>query len=599
MISATSAAITVNTPSYVRNSIDNPSDLRKIIFNAGFEASMEYAEPKKNRVHKIQLLFSPFGLPFVPIEIIGSDVGSVISSLSWSKDRSNPGGTLGVTITPDAKLIQDIVNILNKFSFNYYTKIWGELGVDLEDLFKPMTLCQFWMDGYHVMTGTVKSCTRSASVQNDSKSVMYSLAIEELGNFYDNNILSMSTLIFDNFVLNKSNDLFSLTASANIKMIPLSEGIKTLATAFLTTLLNSGVSLSDGFPLFMRMLAVTGPFGGLSNLSFAQNMIVDSTMFELNGGQSFWGFLKNFIPNPWMELFTESGGRTMVIDKLGSPSILMPGFNYLVSRSVPYSNPLLGIVNPAHYLKVLPFDLDTINLLIGGDFIIITDDDISEKNLGFDSSNQSTVFHTRYSAGSSVMPMDNNDYPIHSVGPMNPLASGGISTFGRRDMFQQINCTHLLNIGISASYVDRIASNTLGLDLTKMSKPALSNLLAVWFRNQSRFREGSVTTRSIPYARAGMYCLYIPSLSGKKPENLRDIGIYYIDSLSHSYSLQNQSVSNTTTLNLIRGVPLPMSIAQTALLLFDFELLPPEIGFGTAGEEYETLKTLRNAVSAI
>jgi hypothetical protein len=130
-----------------------------------------------------------------------------------------------------------------------------------------------------------------------------------------------------------------------------------------------------------------------------------------------------------------------------------------------------------------------------------------------------------------------------------------------------------------------------------LSKNALSNLLAVWFRNQSRFREGSVTVRGLPYARPGMYCLYIPSLSNKKVENIRDIGIYYIDSLTHNYNLGNTDLNFSTTLNLIRGVPLPMSVSQTALLLFDFEVLPPMSGMFDG--EYTALQAVRDIISAI
>jgi len=103
-----------------------------------------------------------------------------------------------------------------------------------------------------------------------------------------------------------------------------------------------------------------------------------------------------------------------------------------------------------------------------------------------------------------------------------------------------------------------------------------------------------VVIKGMPYARRGMYCLYLPSLSGKKSDNIRDIGIYYIDSLMHNYSLGNDSVSFKTTLNLIRGVPLPMTVAQTALLLFDFEVLPPMTGI--ADGEYTVLKNLRRGL---
>ena len=97
---------TQNIVSYSKDMINNPGNIRKIVFNAGIESSLEYAEPQRNKAPKIQLLFSPFGLPFIPLEIVGSDVGKIISNFSWTKDRTNPGGICNITITPDSKLIQ-------------------------------------------------------------------------------------------------------------------------------------------------------------------------------------------------------------------------------------------------------------------------------------------------------------------------------------------------------------------------------------------------------------------------------------------------------------------------------------------------------------
>jgi len=580
--------------------LDSISQNKKIVFNAGFEASIDYAERRTNFVPNVQLIFSPFGLPFVPIEVLGTNTNKIITSLTWTKDRNNPGGVLAVEMAPDSKIINDIVKTINKYSANLYSKIWGELGVDLEDLFKPMTLCQLWIDGYHVMTGTVRSCNRASSVSNTDKNVSYSITVDELGNIYNMNTLSLDSIYLDGMqtqIVDSFKKAFDLDAT--IKGTTLANGIKRLIDAFRLSSLEQGLSFSDGFPLFYRLLSEANPLGGISNVSLANFITVDSSLFQLNsqgGGQnSIWSFIKSFIPSPWMEFFTESGGRTMVTDGLGVPSVLFPGFNYTVARTVPYSNPILGTVNPAHLLETLPFDLNTLNLLIGGDFIIITDDMIMEKNLGFDSTNQFTVFHSRYGSKGVSSGPDLNDKGIKSIGPLNPFASGGITTFGMREMFQSIDCSSLIGLGTSASYVERIAKNIFGLPFGEISKNALSNLLAVWFRNQSRFREGQVIARNIPYARPGMYCLYLPSLSGKKVENLRDIGIYYIDSLSHEYNIQNTDLSHSTTLNLIRGVPLPTTVAQTALLLFDFEVLPPLAGYSDG--EATVVKQSREAIS--
>lgn len=576
---------------------------KKIIFNAGVESTLEYNDPKKNVSPQIELLFSPFGLPFVPIEVIGTNMNSIISSLTWTKDRTNPGGVCQVEIVPDKKIIQRIVDVINKYSGNLYSKIWGELGVDLEDLFKPMTLCQLWINGYHVMTGTVRSCHRSASVSNTDKSVSYSLMIDELGNLYNMNIMSLETISQDGLLFNVIDSAKKpLELVAKVKGVPLNTGINNILTAFHTMNLAEGFSVSDGFPLSLRLISSPSPIGGIANLSIASYMTTDENIFKMSstggGQQSVWGFLKNMIPNPWMEFYTESGGRTIVTDAIGTvlKSVLFPGFNYVVARTVPYSNPLLGTVHPKWFIETALYELNALSMLAGGDFVIVTDDMIQDKILGFDCINQNTVFHTIYTNGGASQGPDLVDRPIKSVGPLNPFASGGIPTFGVREMFQTIDSTNLQGLGSVLSLGDRILKNIQSGNGI-IAKPALSNLLAVWFRNQSRFREGTIKVKGLPYARAGMFCLYMPSLSGKKNENLRDVGIYYIDSLTHEYNLSNTDVEFTTTLNVIRGTPLPTSVAQTALLLFDFEILPPMLGL-TDGE-YSILKTLRRISSVI
>lgn len=574
---------------------NNVSGDKKIIFNAGIEASLEYANPKSTFVPKIQLIFSPFGLPYVPIEILGNDMNSVIRSFSWTKDKENPGGILQATITPDAKTIQKIVDTINKYSGNLYSKIWGELGVDLEDLFKPMTLCQLWINGYHVCTGTVRSCMRASSVSNEDKQLSYAIIIDELGNMYNMQSTSLDLIIKDSMQTQISDSMLSaLSLSANMVGVSLANGLKAILQGFAVSNLTQNVTFSDQLPINMRLLANANPLGGIANSSFATYMLIDSSMFELNG-QTIWSFMQSFIPTPWMEFFTDSGGRTIVTEPIGIPSVLMPGFNNIVARSVPYTNPLIGTVGPKELLETVAYDLTVIQMLTGGDVIIITDDMITDKSIGIDSINQYTVFKTHYS--SKTMGSNSSDQSVRAIkssGPLNPFASGGIPTFGIREMNADIDATSVIGNYDSSNYATRIAK-TFGIPGKLIAQNTMAQLLCTWFRNQSRFREGSVTTRCMPYARPGMYCLYLPSISGKKPENLRDIGIYYIDSLSHSYGLENEDVSWSTTLNLVRGVPLPATLAQTALLLFDFEILSPMTGMFDG--EYTQLKAIRKALS--
>ena len=582
--------------SYIKSPLSFSNVGKKVIFNAAVESYREYIEPTKVYTHKIQLLFAPYGLPFIPLEIVGTDAGTIISSFSWTKDRSNPGGMLSLELQPDSRIIEDMVKILNKISGNLYSKIWGTLGVDLEDLFKPMTLCQFWIDGLHVMTGTVRSCHRSARIGDKDFTNSYTLSIDELGNIYTRNTMRFDTIVSSLSLANYfDSNTKILTAVANLKMVPLSEGIPVLVNAFIASgLFEQGMSLSDGVPLSLRLIAAPDPLGAIARIAFGMNLQMNANMFGLEG-QSFWDFMKNFIPSPWMEFFTESGGRTMVNNPWGIPSIMFPGFNYVVARSVPYSNPILGVINPAHYAQTFLYELNALTLLIGGDFVIITDDDIIDKTLGFDCSNQATSFRANY-AGQPVTPANSQDKPIQTIGPMNPFASGGMNTFGKIEMMQTINAVQMYDAGVGLDYASRIAENGISFPGI-MSKQALSNLLAVWYRNQSKFREGTITTRILPQARAGMYLLYLPTWSGKKVENIRDIGIYYIDSLSHQMNVGGHDVSATTTFNVIRGLPLPSTIAQTALLLFDFEIIPPVSGLWDG--EFKILQTARKALMGI
>lgn len=98
----------------------------------------------------------------------------------------------------------------------------------------------------------------------------------------------------------------------------------------------------------------------------------------------------------------------------------------------------------------------------------------------------------------------------------------------------------------------------------------MSHLLNYWFRNAGKFNEGTIVVRGMPYARPGMYLLYLPTRNDKV-DNWRDIGVYYIESISDSYSIDG---ADTTTLNVIRGIPIPISGQNLLKILYDWEIMP-------------------------
>jgi hypothetical protein len=303
-------------------------------------------------------------------------------------------------------------------------------------------------------------------------------------------------------------------------------------------------------------------------------------MFETSAGQTFWEYLRGLCPDPFMELFTESGGRTIVTGRLvggnavpqnilGGINIsginitpMLPGFNYVVARTTPYDIPYIGTTSWASILY--PITLGMLDLLLGGDFIVITDADIVDKNLGVSMNQQYTAFTCEYTANKSSSPNQARTRPSIARGSLNPFYSGGIRTYGYKEYRAMLNCLSLFDIGITGQTLEKV-NQTMWIS-------AFSTLLNYWFRNASKFNEGTVTVRGMPYARPGMYCLYLPLYDGQKVDNWRDIGIYYIDTVQDNYAI---GAADTTTLTLIRGVPLPIKGANIMRLLFDWEILPP------------------------
>lgn len=542
---------------------------KKIIFNAGVEGTVEYlnSDTVTTRVPRVKLLVSPFGLPFVPLELIGSDLGGVIQQAQWVKSRSVPGGTLQLVLAGDTGAIERIIGIDQ--AMNFLEKISGEFGPDFKDIFKPMALCQFWVNGYHMMTGYVKSCKRKSKPNDKSAEVSYTVIINELGTLYQKDILSFQTIqwgvdknYFDAY------DIAKNLASVIIGL-PLDKALMMLDLAFSATSLSAGFTLSDGFPLAYRMIAAPPPLGAIATLSIVSQMACDSGMFQLAGGGSFWDYIKALIPSPFMELTCESGGRTMVTQN-GLPTVMFPGFNYLVARTTPYDNPMLGFPPLPHAATLLPFSLGVVQLLAGGDFIIITDDDVLDKNLGVDEEQQFTAFRVSYGGKKGSNASKDFNKPSYATGPINPLASGGLKSFGGREYNTDINPVSLEYQGATSQFMEEFFSKFGGIGTP--SALGLSTLLNVWMRNASKFNEGSIKTRAIPYARPGMYMLYLPSQNGIRVDNPRDIGIYYIDNLSYDYGIGQ---GDTTTFSVIRGIPIPQSIASTVLQLLDWEILPP------------------------
>ena len=566
------------------------------IYNAGFISTREYASERKVylKTPRISFYVAPWGFPFIPIEIASEDLGPIVQSYSFFKSRSLPGGEATIKIVGDENTNRFIGDLFKTKLPSHLNSLWRSLGMDLRELFKPMSYCQIWRDGYHVFSGYITSCTREVS----NNTITYTIIAEELGVLLQHQIidtiqgtkyeqlqileepkLGLSFLNFGDFSMSKLLSLNGRLIDKNIDT-----ALQILVNTYFFSLFVNGFTLSEGFPIFKRFIALPSPLGGISRSSIISRFTMDTSMYNAYAGQSLWDLIRALAPDPFMEVFTESGGRTIVTERvfrkgiqpdkseftgfqmnLGG-SVLLPGLNYLIVRTSPYDVPWIGwIGNSPFGMMISYFLLSFIDLFLGGDFVVISDRDVISKSLGQNYKQQYTVFTCNLTGGDSAQPADRavKFNPSVSRGPFIPYFSGGVKTYGIREFRANLNLTRVKKQLNDVSTAATESEKQFLIDI-------MSHLLNYWFRNAGKFNEGTIVVRGMPYARPGMYLLYLPTRNNKV-DNWRDIGVYYIESISDSYSIDG---ADTTTLNVIRGIPIPISGQNLLKILYDWEIMP-------------------------
>lgn len=565
-------------------------DIKKLIYVAGVEAVKEYNEGKRVRVahSKVKLTVSPFLPPFVPVEILGADVSGLITEVSWNKSRSEPGGSFSVTMMNDKQKIK-------KIGLGYpLSSIWDKFGASLLDIFKPMSTAKLDIGGYHIMTGFVESVKKFS---DGSGSEYVTVEYSELGQLYNKSINDL----YRNFSVNPKDSVVLSDPHKFLSNTKLTFGnrdlfasIQILLQAFLASTLNFGVSgaypylkLSDGQVLPFRYITAPAPLGCISTYSFLQNTPSDFSLTPQDFGQSFWDWIKRIVQDPFMECFTESGGRTVNTGRITNVGTVvknlyssiqnftlpkfnitptLPGLSYLVVRSTPYDNPYTGY----HRNQYLNYNASNgvLDLILSGDFIMVSDYDVISKELGQSQEDQHTAFMVEIARGKNLSTPSGTGKPKWSRGPILPIMPGGQRTFGNRFYKATFDITSANPRGFARQVLDKQTKKYLNPVNPIFNIEVASSYLQVWKRNASKFREGSITTRMIPYARPGMMFLYVDPKNGKSDDQ-RENGMYYIDSMAGNWSYGGEA---TTQFSLIRGTPLPFDATSLSLLLLDWEL---------------------------
>ena len=151
------------------------------IYVAGIEAVKEYTSGQriKKTTPRVKLIINPFVPPFVPVEIVSTDLGGLIQTCTWQKSRSMAYGSFEVTLAADER---KGTGSLGGWPL---TGLWGDLGPSMRDIFKCGMYAQVWIDGYHVMTGTLRSFRKKTEVSSRT----YTAVFDELGAILTRNIL--------------------------------------------------------------------------------------------------------------------------------------------------------------------------------------------------------------------------------------------------------------------------------------------------------------------------------------------------------------------------------------------------------------------------
>lgn len=575
---------------------------RKFIYNAGVESVLEYNQPEKvlrKRVNP-KLIISPF-IPNIEgglMEIVGENLGGLLRTWSFEKNRSNPGGLLNITISADERAIERFLKSHGLYQF--FGSLWNTFGSSIRDIFQIRAMVQFWLDDFHVCTGFITSVVKST----DERSRTYTISIDELGNIY-NEAITSPDLLFDLRQLHVIDSASKpLELAGPIPMLPLSLALQKLFLGFQASTLLYGTKGwplpyligSDKVPMAFRLITMPAPLGGVSNNSIISQIVSDYSYISQNSGTPFWSYMKSICPEGFMELFCETGGRTICVSRfpfggvssaagnlsgglglsvaqsiLGSPlaalnvTPMLPGFCYTIARTVPYDNPLLG----PNWAWVLTYTnlLGPLDLLTSGDFVIISDRDIKSKNIGSTGADQYTVFNVDLSAkeGSGE---SSAFKPAVAGGPIFPIFPGGIRTFGSRTYKENMNITSLKFAGIFGEVLDRTFMG-LGLPGLQYPRVVLTDCLQHWHRNKMHFKEGTFTTRPIPYARPGMCLIYWPDLATGRIDDPREMGLYYIDSVKTEGEIGK---GGSTTMSVIRGCPFPINFNNIMDFLFQWDL---------------------------
>lgn len=418
---------------------------------------------------------------------------------------------------------------------------------DLRKALAAKTLVEVWINDDFICVGTVEKVSRSFSMSGGKPSRTYNVECDELGALFQKTKITDDASVLKHFQLVKEGKKKTSKSSNSTSQKPqitsknqagnLRAGIVRLWKQWVEAIYNdTQFQFADGTCLTDR-LVVDMPY--MSDQLWVEKL---NMHLQASSGSDLWGAFQQVLSSPFHECWGTSGASWKNIplnqsnllsgdeqtvsdakDSDMKATLIEDGKYYLILRPTPYDHPDLMV------------DLED-KLLTAYDLPVIYVDDsmITGKDLAVSGDDMFTMYQFKPEATNAA---EGKKHHEHAAA----YDYEALQKYGYRSLTKSLKGIKknksLKNERAQDAYLSEIVNK-------------LQNRMVDWYKYSDRFLAGSFTCMGNSKAQEGTILNYITDARGMI-EDSEEMGIYYIQSFSHSYQFGQ---SFTTTYNVVRGI---------------------------------------------